>query len=353
MNTKLWLLTLACSASLPAFSQTLQTVTTNGNTTTQPIIIDPGSAAFRSFSVRRDNAGLNTEIAVANNGTYGQLIWRPSLADVTQSSALNIGPNLLQYFNNGTLYNIWHAGRMGANSGLDADMVDGLHAASMFRYEVVSGSVDVLNYNYPAPGLYRVAQMLPTNGVPDNNYGVYFYLGKIANSSDPSQDWNGILAMGGNNGSLYTRKKTGTTWEPAWKKIWDAENFQPANYLALAGGTMTGSLTIGSTAAQKDLNVNGNIKSRKVKVTLTEWPDYVFEEQYPLMPLPELGAYIAQHKHLPDVPSAETVMQQGVDVGESQAVLLKKIEELTLYILDQHKRQEALEKRIAELEKKS
>ncbi|WP_164714302.1 hypothetical protein [Chitinophaga rhizosphaerae] len=167
----------------------------------------------------------------------------------------------------------------------------------------------------------------------------------------PGNDYKGMIAMGTNNGSLYSIRKVAGTWETSWKKIWDSENFKPADYLALAGGQMSGNLTIGTTAAQKDLNVNGNIKTRKVKVSITEWPDYVFEEKYPLMPLPELGAYIARHQHLPDVPSAETVKKEGVELGENQAILLKKIEELTLYILDQHKRQEALEQRIAELEK--
>ncbi|MGE7776859.1 hypothetical protein ACQKLP_19230 [Chitinophaga sp. NPDC101104] len=157
--------------------------------------------------------------------------------------------------------------------------------------------------------------------------------------------------MGANNGTLYTIRKVAGNWETSWKKIWDSSNFKPSDYLTLAGGQMTGNLNIGTTAAQKDLNVNGNIKARKVKVTVTDWPDYVFEKQYPLMSLPELGTYIARHKHLPDVPSAATVRKEGVELGENQAVLLKKIEELTLYILDQHKRQEALEQRIADLEK--
>lgn len=72
------------------------------------------------------------------------------------------------------------------------------------------------------------------------------------------------------------------------------------------------------------------------------WPDYVFEKNYSLMPLNEVELYIQKHHHLPDMPSAEQVKQKGVDVYETVNVLTKKVEELTLYIIAQHKEIEAL-----------
>ncbi|MGE7776858.1 hypothetical protein ACQKLP_19225 [Chitinophaga sp. NPDC101104] len=178
MKLKFWLLTMVCGAVTPAFSQNLQTVTTNGNTTNQQIIIDPAGDAFRSFNVRRANGGLTTEVALANNKTFGQFIWRPDLATITTSYALNLGAGTLQFYNNGTLHNVWHGGNMGHTSGLDADMLDGLHAGSLSRY----GSPytpDPLAYEYPAPGMYWHTKITPTNGIPENNYGVYMYLGDM------------------------------------------------------------------------------------------------------------------------------------------------------------------------------
>ena len=78
-------------------------------------------------------------------------------------------------------------------------------------------------------------------------------------------------------------------------------------------------------------------------------PDYVFAEDYELMPLDELKAYIAEHDHLPEVASEAEVKHGGVDLGGTQMALLKKIEELTLYTLAQHEQLSALQEQNAEL----
>lgn len=85
------------------------------------------------------------------------------------------------------------------------------------------------------------------------------------------------------------------------------------------------------------LYVLGNIRTRKVRVDADTWADYVFEKNYNLLPLSEVEKYIAQHRHLPEVPSAAEVAQAGVDLGDNQVLLLKKIEELTLYAIEQNK----------------
>lgn len=72
------------------------------------------------------------------------------------------------------------------------------------------------------------------------------------------------------------------------------------------------------------------------------WPDYVFDRDYPLMSLSALNNFIEEHHHLPDMPSAEEVEKEGVDVYETVNLLTKKVEELTLYILAQQKEIEAL-----------
>lgn len=99
-----------------------------------------------------------------------------------------------------------------------------------------------------------------------------------------------------------------------------------------------GNVGIGtSNPGSYKLAVEGTIGARKVKVTTASWADYVFEKDYHLPSLAEVEKYIQQHKHLPDVPSAIEVEKNGLDLGDNQAVLLKKIEELTLYAIDQNK----------------
>jgi len=93
---------------------------------------------------------------------------------------------------------------------------------------------------------------------------------------------------------------------------------------------------IEQTPAGYKLFVGGGILTEKLKVSVANtasWSDRVFERGYRLRSLGEVSAYINEHGHLPGVPSAGEVVAQGVDVGQMQAKLLEKVEELTLYIL--------------------
>jgi hypothetical protein len=96
--------------------------------------------------------------------------------------------------------------------------------------------------------------------------------------------------------------------------------------------------------------VAGEAIFTKVVVKPTgSWPDYVFHANYRLRPLSEVEQYIKQYNHLPEVPSAEEVEKNGLDVGDNQAMLLKKIEELTLYVIEQNKNQQAHTQQLQEL----
>lgn len=108
---------------------------------------------------------------------------------------------------------------------------------------------------------------------------------------------------------------------------------------------------IGTSNPTEKLTVNGNIKAKKVTVTQNGWADYVFDKDYKLMNLNDLFQYIQQHKHLPEIPSTAQIEKEGVDVGNNQALLLKKVEELTLYIIEQHKIMNEQRKQIIEQNK--
>lgn len=93
------------------------------------------------------------------------------------------------------------------------------------------------------------------------------------------------------------------------------------------------------------LFVEKGILAEKVKVALAnsaDWADYVFEKDYKLKTLSEVEAFIKKNKHLPDVPSAEKVVEEGIDVAKMNALLLQKIEELTLYVIELEKKYEAI-----------
>ena len=95
------------------------------------------------------------------------------------------------------------------------------------------------------------------------------------------------------------------------------------------------------------LAVNGKIICEEMKVRLrNQWPDHVFDRDYALLPIKEVEKFIKANKHLPEMPGAEEVAENGINTGEMNALLLKKIEELTLYVI-------ALEKKVEQLKRSS
>ena len=126
----------------------------------------------------------------------------------------------------------------------------------------------------------------------------------------------------------------------------------PLNYVLFLcseeNDTLKGNVGIGTGNPKEKLTVNGRILAREVIVSndIRTWPDYVFAPGYEMMSLTDLEAYVNEHHHLPDVPSAEEVEERGIGLGEMNAILLQKVEEMTLRMIE-------MEKRIQELESQS
>jgi hypothetical protein len=147
--------------------------------------------------------------------------------------------------------------------------------------------------------------------------------------------------------SLILSGKPGTSYNYTF----DSRN---GNYLSVVsqapGATpfvldYAGNVGIGTTAPDAKLAVYGTIHSREVKVDLNvPGPDYVFDSDYKLAELSELKAYVDKHHHLPEIPSADQMTKDGLDLGDMNIKLLKKVEELTLYLLEQQKQIDQLKK---------
>ena len=112
----------------------------------------------------------------------------------------------------------------------------------------------------------------------------------------------------------------------------------------------TGNVGIGTTNPTEKLSVNGKIRAKEIIVETAGWSDFVFADDYKLTSLADVEAAIKTTKHLPGVPSAQEVAEKGVSVGNMQALLLAKIEELTLHQIAQEKRLSAQDQRIQSLE---
>ncbi len=99
-------------------------------------------------------------------------------------------------------------------------------------------------------------------------------------------------------------------------------------------GIGTSNFTDGSETYK--LSVKGKVRAEEVKVYNT-WADYVFKDNYNLLPLEELEVYIMKNGHLPNVPSEKNIVENGLELGEISKIQQEKIEELTLYIIEQNK----------------
>jgi hypothetical protein len=126
--------------------------------------------------------------------------------------------------------------------------------------------------------------------------------------------------------------------------------FNNPNYMYV--NLMNGAVGIGTTNtndASNRLFVETGIRTRKVTVDQASWPDYVFLPGYRLSPLDSLAGYIASNHRLPGIPSADSVATNGIELGAGEAALLKKVEELTLYVIELNKKNEQLQKEVTTL----
>lgn len=133
------------------------------------------------------------------------------------------------------------------------------------------------------------------------------------------------------------------------------ENTDGPGSVTLADARFTiqsdGNVGIGITNPGEKLAVNGKIKAKEIRVSMEGWPDYVFEEGFKVGTLEELESYIKANKHLPDIPAAKEVKENGVELGEMNKLLFKKIEELTLYIIELKKESVDQQKQLDGLKK--
>lgn len=112
-----------------------------------------------------------------------------------------------------------------------------------------------------------------------------------------------------------------------------------------------GNVGIGTPNPTEKLAVNGTIRAKEIKVKASPWPDYVFNDDHQLMPLDSLASFVKENKHLPNIAPAKSVEENGVALGELNRQLLQKIEEMTLYLIQQNKGMKTLIQEIESLRK--
>ena len=104
---------------------------------------------------------------------------------------------------------------------------------------------------------------------------------------------------------------------------------------------------IGTEHPTDKLDVRGTVRADAIVVNKVSGADFVFEDSYKLRPLNEVKDFVEKNQHLPEIPSAAEMQENGVNMNELQIQLLQKVEELTLYIIQQDQRIQELESQLA------
>ncbi len=132
-----------------------------------------------------------------------------------------------------------------------------------------------------------------------------------------------------------------------WAGYFEGGDVYITNELRVGSGALGG-------AAGYKVSIDGKLIAEEVRVQLSQdWPDYVFQHDYPLLPLNEVDHFIKINGHLPGMPSAAQVESEGHHIGEIQLKLLEKIEELTIHLIQLQKQNDQLMKRVNDLENSS
>jgi hypothetical protein len=224
------------------------------------------------------------------------------------SGRLRTGGNM-----DGTIWNIGITGPLIQRSGIVALGIDSGNVGIGTTYP---------GYKLDVRGEIQVMSENPYVLLYDENVSTGNYPGYLLFSKDNQfllQAWNG---MWGGNGKWVTRMRIDSN----------------------------GYIGIGTDTPQSELAVNGKITAQEVEIVATGWPDFVFADNYKLMPLSKLEQHIKINKSLPGIPNEKGAVEKGVNLGEMQAKLLEKVEELTLYVIELKKENEELKKRITALE---
>ncbi|TWF34896.1 hypothetical protein FHW36_11095 [Chitinophaga polysaccharea] len=268
-----------------------------------------------------------------NNATLGQTSW------------VKAGTLTLQQGGADAVITIY--GGNGFNAGLDQMGYTELVIRTSNGSSLVNGfafSAYATRTGRSIAGVTAIRILPNAAGTAATAYDVYFSNGSYIGMGV----YHVLSAYGSWAHSMTAAADPGTT---AYEVPFESRTLNDT-YLAnsLFVSNATGNVGIGTFTPKAKLAVYGDILATKIKVSQTGWPDYVFGKDYHLPRIAELEQYVLTHQHLPEIPSAKEVADNGLDLGDINKKLLQKIEELSLYIIQLDKKNKSLEERLEKVE---
>ncbi|MBB6499647.1 hypothetical protein [Pedobacter cryoconitis] len=289
-------------------------------------------------------------LTMLNTGNVGIGTVTP-VSKLDLSGILHIAyPGILNYSSTGGTYIGWNK----SGGGGEANFVNNIAGGNMggFTFDkTTDGSTFTRLMTIADNGNVGIGTITPVSKLDLSGILHIAYPGILNYSSTGGTyiGWN--KSGGGGEANFVNNIAGGNTGGFAFDKTTDGSTFT-----RLMTISDNGNVGIGTNTPDAKLAVNGTIHSREVKVNTQGWPDYVFKSNYVLPSLAEIKTYINENHHLPEMPTEQEVAKEGIKLGELNKLLVKKIEELTLYLIQQKedadKQNKILQQQINELKKR-
>ncbi|CAM4113238.1 hypothetical protein SAMN06265348_103292 [Pedobacter westerhofensis] len=278
-----------------------------------------------------ENSGIEGALMTIHSGRFN----RPALTAFKQAGT--------EYWNSGILYD---------ESGNQKYSIGTSQALSSAKFTVQANGNIGFGTNSPLERL-QIGDALNVENLKISIPGTYNFeqvkLGQYGNGAGGLE----FINHAGNTDSYGVRLLSNTDNGINGLQIQTANpsvSSQNLNYVTRMVVNTSGNVGIGTITPGYKLDVIGSVRAREIRVDMSG-ADFVFENDYKPIPLKDLETFIKERKHLPDIDSAKEMMEKGSNIGELNTKLLQKIEEMTLYIIDQNKKVNLLEAKLLRLEK--